>query len=334
MSVLRTSTLCVPLIVLFSMTAPAATNMAFRVQLHWSHQAQFAGYYIAESRIAQGQGAKTIELLEGGPGIDVIDQLLNGKADVAIGWFTELIEARRKGAKVVNVAQVFRRPGIALAFNKAAGVQKPSDLIGRSVGVWNVGDEVSVRLWLQRAGIAKSSVQFLQQAPNAEDLISGKVPCATVMVYNEYWHLIKAGLNPNDILMVKFGDEGLGMLEDGIYVKEASLDNAVFRRKLTRFVSATASGWKQAREHQNEAIALTMTKSPGLDRVHQRRMLNSILNLIPADKSFGVLDPAEFERSVDIFAEHASDPAAIRRAAKGAWTHKICHEAGLGALAK
>jgi NitT/TauT family transport system substrate-binding protein len=313
-----------------SATAYAATNMPLRVQLHWFHQAQFAGYYIAESRIAQGQGVKTIELLEGGPGIDAIEQLVNGKADIAIGWFIEAIEARRKGHKVVNVAQIFRRPGIALAFNKAAGVQKASDLVGRSVGVWNVGDEISVRLWLQREGIAKSSVQFIQQAPNAKDLISGKVQAATVMVYNEYWNLIEAGLNPNDIFMVKFSDEGFGMLEDGIYVKESSLDNDVFRRKLTRFVSATARGWKQAREHPNEALSLTMAKSPGLDLLRQRRMLNSILNLIPADKTFGVLDPAEFQRSVNIFAEHAQDPISIRRAAKGAWTHQICNDAGLG----
>jgi len=324
------SKLLIAILLLLCIKGYAATNMPLRVQLHWSHQAQFAGYYIAESHIARQTGTNTIELLEGGPGVDPLAKLIRGEADVAIAWFTEAIEARRKGAHVLNVAQVFRRPGIALAFNKAAGVQKASDLVGRSVGVWNVGDEISVRLWLQRSSIAKSSVQLIQQAANAKDLISGKVPCATVMVYNEYWSLIEAGLNPNDIFMVKLGDEGLGMLEDGIYVNESSLDNAVFRRKLTRFVSAVASGWREARERPNEAIALTMTKSSGLDRVHQRRMLNSIFNLIPVDKSFGVLDPEEFERSVNIFAEHAPDPAGIRRAAKGAWTHRICYDAGLG----
>ncbi len=304
----------------------AATNMPLRIQLHWSHQAQFAGYYVAESR---QKGPTTIELLEGGPGIDPLDKLSKGEADVAIAWVAQALEARRKGIDIVNVAQVFTRPGIALAFNKKAGVKSARDLVGHSVGVWNVGDEISVRLWLQRKGVSESSVKLVQQAEGARDLITGKLQCGTVMLYNEYWTLLEGGFKSNDLLLVKLGDEGLGMLEDGIYAKGAQLEDPIFRHKITDFMKAAALGWDNARKHPSAAVALTTAKRPTLDPLHERRMLESILKLIPAEKPFGWLEPEEFERSVNIFADHAQDADGIRKAARNAWTHRICEEAGL-----
>src|SRR5262245_11141535 len=308
----------------------AEEGAPLRVQPRWLHQAQFAGYYVAEARSFDGHGPKRIELVEGGPGIDPLDRLVNGKADVAIGWLAQALEARAKGADIVNVAQIFRRPGLALALNKAAGVCSAADLAGRSVGVWNVGDEISVRLWLQRAGVPESSVQFMPQAAAANDFISGKVPCATVMLYNEYWKLLDAGSKPADLRLVRFGDEALAMLEDGLYVRRECLDDGAFRRRLAAFLKATAAGWREAREHPDEAVSLTMAKSPGLNVTHQRRMLETVLSLIPPDRPFGLLEPEDFERTVNILASHSKDACGIRRAASMAWTQRIWYEAGLG----
>src|SRR5262245_28265542 len=108
----------------------AEEGAPLRVQLRWLHQAQFAGYYVAEARSVHGHGPKQIELVEGGPGIDPLDRLVNGQAHVAIGWLAQALEARAKGADIVNVAQIFGRPGMALVLNKAAGVCSATDLAG------------------------------------------------------------------------------------------------------------------------------------------------------------------------------------------------------------
>src|SRR4051812_33337749 len=102
---------------LFAVIASAADSAApLRVQLRWMHQAQFAGYYVAEAHALQRQhGIRTAELLEGGPGIDPLERLGKGEVDVAIGWLGDALDARSKGADIVNVAQIFRRPGMALA---------------------------------------------------------------------------------------------------------------------------------------------------------------------------------------------------------------------------
>jgi uncharacterized membrane protein YeiH/ABC-type nitrate/sulfonate/bicarbonate transport system substrate-binding protein len=331
---LRVTALCaifvltsfLPLVIAY---AHANAGTPLRVQLLWTHQTQFAGYYFAETHSSHGRDATGIELVEGGPGINPFDRLIKGEADVAIGWLADALAARAKGADIVNVAQIFRRPGMALVCSKAAGIRGAADLAGRSVGVWHVGDEISVHLWLQRAGVPESSIKLVAQAANAQDLISGRLPCATVMLYNEYWTLLRAGIKATDLMLVRFGEEKLGMLEDGLYVRRTSLDDPAFRGKLAAFLKATAAGWRQARESPDEAVALTLSKSPALDVAHQRRMLETILNLIPSDAPFGLLVPADYERTVNIYAHDANDAAGIRRAADAGWTHRIWYQAGL-----
>jgi len=321
--------LLVLLLLLTSLHVGADAAAPLRVQLLWTHQTQFAGYYFAEAHISPARETMKVELMEGGPGINPFDRLAKGEADVAIGWLAHALAARAKGADIVNVAQVFRRPGMALACSKAAGVRSASDLAGRPVGVWNVGDEHSVHLWLQRAGVPASSIKLVPQSANGQDLISGRVSCATVMLYNEYWSLLRAGIKPTDLTLVRFGDEALGMLEDGLYVRRTSLEDPVFRGKVAAFLKAAAAGWQQARESPDEAVALTLAKSGTLDAAHQRRMLETILNLIPADAPFGMLAPADYERTVHILAHDARDAASIRRASEHGWTHRIWYEAGL-----
>ena len=317
---------------LLPLLAHAADEQApLRVQLRWLHQAQFAGYYLAETRTSQRAAALHFDLVEGGPGIDPLDRLIKGDVDVAIGWLADALETRAKGADIVNVAQVFTRAGMGLACTRAAGVRGAADLPGRSVGVWNIGDEISVQSWLQRSQVTPGSVRFVQQAADGADLISGRVPCATIMLYNEYWSVLKSGFKPADLLVVRFSDEGLGMLEDGLYVRRASLDDPNFRRKLAAFLKASAEGWQQARENPDEALATTLAKSPALDAEGQRRMLGSVLKLIPVDAPFGLLAPGDYERTVDMLTHGAADANALRRAASGGWTHRIWYAAGLDA---
>jgi len=309
--------------------ASAEAVTPLRVQLPWLHQAQFAGYYFGEVN-GYRSGTGEVELREGGPGIDPIELLVKGDVDVAVGWLADALRARTRGADIVNVAQIFRNPGMEIACLKRTGVRGPADLASRAVGVWNVGDEISVHLWLARAGVPEGAVRYVQQAANAADLIAGRVPCATVMLYNEYWSLVDAGFKPADLYVVRFGSAGIGMLEDGLYVRRERLEDPAFRQRVAGFLAAAAEGWKHTRDHPDEALALVLARSPSLDRAHQRRMLQNVLTLIPAEAPFGLLDLAAYRHTVDIYAHSAPDAAAIRAAAADGWTHQVWYDAGLG----
>lgn len=172
-----------------------------RVQLQWSHQAQFAGFYVAEERgHFEAEGLK-VEIISGGSSIDPLNSLIDGEADVAMAWLANSWRHHVAGhPPVVNIAQILSRPSMAVICRLSQGVLRPSDILDREIGIWDTaGDGVIVEEMLRRAGIPTDRVELTPQRPDGLDLIEGKLPCATAMEYNEYYALLRAGIPAADL---------------------------------------------------------------------------------------------------------------------------------------
>jgi NitT/TauT family transport system substrate-binding protein len=244
-----------------------------RVQLQWFHQAQFAGLYVADALGFYEREGIAVDFIQGGTmieGVDAINPLTVlslGGADVAIAWLSNALTHRRNGGDIVNIAQVFRRPATALVCWRDAGIRSPAELRGRTIGVWNVGDQYQVAEWLRQHGVGASEVSIVPQRADARDLIERKLDCGTVMTFNEYWTLFRSGISPGKLYIVRFADEGSGLLEDGVYATGGSLADPVKRERLVRFLRASAAGWRYAREHPEEALNITLIQTPLADPV-------------------------------------------------------------------
>src|SRR5690606_31813571 len=125
--------------------------------------------------------------------------------------------------------------GTAIVCRRGDDLRSFDDVAGKSIGVWNIGDELNVRHWLRHHGVSDDAVTLVPQRPDGRDLIDGNLSCAAAMMYNEYWSLLRAGLKPGDLLLTRLADEGLGFLEDGLYVRQGSLADPARRDALTRF---------------------------------------------------------------------------------------------------
>src|ERR1041384_2151554 len=121
-----------------------------RVQLHWMHQAQFAGLYVANALGYYEREGIRVELVPGGPGVEPLEALAQSRVDVAIGWLSGALDAREKGRDVVNIAQLFKRPATILVCRRDAGIRRPADVRGKRIGVWNLGDQYEVAFWLRQ----------------------------------------------------------------------------------------------------------------------------------------------------------------------------------------
>lgn len=85
---------------------PSLTSVS--VQLRWFHQFQFAGFYAALQQGYFSQAGLDVTLIEGGPTIDPVDSVLEGRADFGIGNSSLLVDFN-KGRPVVAVAAIFQR---------------------------------------------------------------------------------------------------------------------------------------------------------------------------------------------------------------------------------
>lgn len=312
------------LLALFSVEA---RSEPLRVQLQWHHQAQFAGIYVAEAKGYYADAGVEIELVEGGPGIATLERLGRKEVDVALAWLPAAIETRTRW-DVVNIGQIFRDSGTAITCRRDTGVNQLEDIEGASIGAWYIGDEINLGHWLDTVGIPRDGVRMTAQLPDGRDLINGRVDCAMTMMYNEYWSILDSHLTPADLIVINLADQGLGFLEDGLYARRDALSDPERHRELAAFVGATMRGWAYAREHVDEALAISMARTPDAEPQHQRLMLNSILALI-GEEEIGLLDLSTFERSIDMLGPEVNNRD-VEDLADGAWTHRLWYEAGLG----
>jgi NitT/TauT family transport system substrate-binding protein len=306
-----------------------SSDQPLRLQLRWLPQAQFAGAYVAKELDLFAEQGIAVTLQPGGPDIDPLDRLLQGETDVAIGWTSDALRRRQNGADLVNVAQLLQRAGTTLVCREDAGIRRAADVRGKRIGTWFLGDQFDVGHWLSQQGLSLADVRLVAQRPHAADLLEGKVDCATAMSYNEFLTILRSGSLKSDLFTVRFGDRSDGFLEDGLYVRGADLRDPAKRQRLVGLLRALAAGWRYAARYPEEAVAITQRYMPSRDVEHQSGMLREMLMLMDLERGFGLLDPGDFNRSVEIVGSGSGDPAGIRRAAQGAWSLQVWRAAAI-----
>jgi NitT/TauT family transport system substrate-binding protein len=299
------------------------------LQLKWVTQAQFAGYYVAKEKGFYEEADLDVTILPGGPDIAPPQVIAGGGADVIIEWMPAALASREKGVPLVNIAQIFDRSGMMLTCLKETGIETPEDFPGHTLGVWFFGNEYPFLSWMSQLGIptqgGDDGVTVLKQGFNVDPLLQKQADCISTMTYNEYWQVIDAGLTPEDLVVFPYEDQGVATLEDGLYVLESSLDDEAMVDKLARFLEASIRGWEYAAEHPDEAadIVLENDETGAQTEKHQRRMMGEINKLVGGgEQGIGYLDPADYQRTVDVLLASGSDPV-ITKAPEGAWRHQI-----------
>ena len=308
--------------------ATAATAQADKVtiQLKWVTQAQFAGYYVAKDKGFYKEAGLDVTIKPGGPDIAPPQVIAGGGADVVVEWMPAALAAREKGVPLVNIAQPFKRSGMQLTCRAETGVKQPSDLKGRTLGVWFSGNEYPFLAWMAKLGLKTdgSGVKVLKQGFNVDPLIQKQADCISTMTYNEYWQVIDAGFKPEQLVVFKYEDQGVATLEDGLYVVADKLKDPAFVARMAKFVQASAKGWDYARKNPAEAakIVLENDATGAQTEKHQARMMGEIAKLLDTNAT-GKLDPADYERTVSTLLASGGDSPVITRKPEGAWSHAV-----------
>ena len=295
------------------------------LQLKWVTQAQFAGYFVAQDKGFYGAEDLNVTIKPGGPDVAPQQVIAGGGADVVIDWMPSALAAREKGLAVVNIAQPFKSSGMMLTCRKDSGISSPADLKDKTLGVWFYGNEYPFLSWMGKLGLATDGsdggVSVLRQGFNVDPILQKQAECVSTMTYNEYWQIIDAGLDADELINFKYETQGVATLEDGLYVLEENLADAAFVDKMARFVRASMKGWEWARANSDAAadIVLENDQTGAQTEEHQRRMMAEVNKLTT---NGGKLSTSDYQRTVETLMNGGSDPV-ISSVPKGAWTHKV-----------
>jgi NitT/TauT family transport system substrate-binding protein len=313
-----------------SSTAAMAADNKVTVQLKWVAQAQFAGYFVAKDKGFYKEAGLDVTVKPGGPDIAPEQVIAAGGADAIVDWMPAALAARDKGEPLVNIAQVFQKSGLMLTCRKDSGVKTPADFKGKTLGVWFYGNEYPFMAWMHKLGYstegATPDVTVLKQGFNVDPILQKQAACISTMTYNEYHQILESGqLKADDLIVFKYQDQGVAVLEDGLYTLEKNLKDPAEVAKLAKFVKASMKGWDYAVKNQAEAVDIVLKNdtSGAQTKAHQTTMMAEIAKLVEGSKKgTGYLEPADYARTVKIVLENK----VISKEPKGAYTHKVFEE--------
>jgi NitT/TauT family transport system substrate-binding protein len=298
----------------------AAAPATVRLQLQWTPQAQFAGYFAAEKQGYYKAENLTVTVVPGGP--TVVPQVEGSKADgpeFTISWVPKVLEAREAAtpSDLVDIAQVFQRSGTLSVTWKDTGLDEPCKLAGKKVGVWDFGNEFEVTAGLLTCGLTpglenngKPDTQYQKviQAFDMKAFLAREIDAAEAMIYNEYAQVLEATdpatgdlYKPDQLNVINWNDYRVAMLQDAIFVRKAWLGQGTNRDVAVRFVRASLKGWIYCRDHPDDCVQYTTDAGSQLGAGHQKWMMNEINALVwPSPLGVGMVDPVFWSQTVKV----------------------------------
>ncbi|HEV7948152.1 MAG TPA: ABC transporter substrate-binding protein [Glaciihabitans sp.] len=300
-------------------TADGGENLTpIKLQLQWTTQAQFAGYYAAIEQGYFEEEGLDVEVLTSGGDIVPQDALAAGDVDYAIAWVPKVLGSIENGANITNVAQIFERSATLQVAFADSGIETVDDLAGKTIGSWGFGNEWELYAGLNQAGIT-DDVEVVTQAFDMTALLAGDIDAAQAMTYNEYAQLLEAVnpdtgelYTPEDFTVIDWNEVGTSMLQDAIWADAERLESdEEYAATTVSFLKAAIKGWVYARDNPEEAAALVTEAGSTLGESHQLWMTNEVNKLIwPSGSKIGMIDETAWDSTVAMALETSNETGA------------------------
>lgn len=291
-----------------------------RLQLQWTDQAQFAGYYAAVEQGYYDDVALTVEILAGGG--TIVPQQVGSAPDgpeFTIAWMPKVLEAREAGSDLVHLAQVFQRSATLSVAWADSGITEVSDWAGKRIGAWPFGNELEVLASALILADLTDGQDFtrVEQDFDMNELIAAQDGCAQsdsdcvdvaeAMIYNEWAQLLETTdpntgelFQPDQFTVFNYNELGTAMLQDGLWARQSWLDEGNNEEVAMRFLQASFRGWMYCRDNPDDCVQYSVDRGSIWGRGHLAWMMNEINKLVwPAPDGIGALDQDVLAQTVD-----------------------------------
>lgn len=248
----------------------------------------------------------TIQLGTGS--VDVMKLLASGSADYGVVDFTAAtITIANQSLPVTAVAAIAQRTLSAIITLEGKGIERPSDLAGKSIGD-QPGSTVSVsfRAYAEAAGIDPGSVQFVPAPPPAlpQLLASGRVDAIGQFVVGK--PLIAAVANGRNVIVLPYGD-----LLPALYGTVLMTSTKLARtdpEQVKRFSGALMRGLSYAAKHPAEAAQILAKYQPTQNTGVAQREVELLAPYVGTGDEVGSIDRKRVAQSIEILASAITKP--------------------------
>jgi len=274
------------------------------LQLKWVHQAQFAGFYMAQEKGYYAKENIKVIFLEGGQGIDIAQRVVSGQADFGVLAPEFIFIKRSQGAPLTAIAAVYRRSAVVFVAMADSGIVRPSDFIGKTVATGDPGGsqkdfELQFYAMLKRLGLDVSKVKIVPYDPAYTAFYNGELEVTPCYSTGGLIKMRQKGLKLN---LIWPNDYGIHFYSDTL----TTADRLISEKPdlVTRFLRATLKGWQDAIEDYRQAVTVTLKYAQIKDPELQTAMMEAMLPLAhTGEDRIGWMKPERWEGMYEIMLE-------------------------------
>lgn len=218
------------------------------LQLKWTHQFQFAGYYAALEKGYYREAGLDVRIIEGGPERPPVQTVINGGADFGVSN-TQLLLDRSHGAPVVVLAAIIQHSPLSMVIRRDSGIRTVKDLAGRKLMIGP--DDAELLAYFKQSGLDEGSFRRQQHSQDIADLIAKNTDGLSAYTPDQPYALEQAGV---DYLELRALDRGIDFYGDVLFTTEQQIKD--HPEQVKAFRQASLQGWAYAMRHLDEIAEL------------------------------------------------------------------------------
>ncbi len=300
------------LAVLIPLAAQAQTPRKLTVVLGYIPNVEMYGpEYALHEGLFKAAGFD-VTLVPTGQGINQVQMVAAGVADIGIANPESILAAAGRGEKFKIIASQFQTSPVAMTCRKDSGVTKATDLKGKRIGV-KVAAKPYLDLLLSKNGLKDTDVTTTTiGGTDIAVLISGRIDCeVTTFAFNEPRLIENAGVPVN---VLPLGSFGLNAQTDSYFVKESFFNTPGNVEMLAKFMHTQGEAWANFFKDPKAAAAYMVNQKfvDGLDIDQQSYQATQqaifMKSKLTAEKGILWINPATFKETAEnLFAAHVTD---------------------------
>jgi NitT/TauT family transport system substrate-binding protein len=274
------TSLCI-LLFLFGCAPPAPPALTpVVVQLQWTHQAQFAGFYAADQNGYYSAEGLAVTFIEGGAEVERFTPVLDGSIQFGMATGDELILARAEGKPLRAIATIYRRSPIVFIALDSTGVTGPEDFAGKTIRV-SANLVPSLHAMTTRVGVTPDQYTEVVLPSDVAAFGTGDVPIWGGFSTGFLVSVLDAGYEVN---LIYPDDYGVHFYADTLFASDEFI--ASQPELILRFLRATFKGWTYAVEHADEMGAMVLQYKPEANPALENAKMIASIPLVNTGEDF------------------------------------------------
>ncbi len=266
------------------------------LQLKGRHQAQFAGFYLAQEKGYYSRENINVTFLEGEKDLAIVQRLVYEQADFAVIAPESVLTARSQGQPVTAIAAIYRQSPIVYVALFDSRILRPRDFLGKTVSTLDASGsqqdlQVQYYIMMKRLGLDSSETKLIAWDPVYTTFYGGEADITSCYSNAGLIEMRQKGLKLN---LIWPSDYGVYFYSDLVVTRESLIkENPDL---VARFLRATLRGWQDAVEDYEQAIPAVLKYSKDKDPQLQAAMMEAQLPLVhTGDDYIGWMKPEDWQ---------------------------------------